>query len=203
MLQLAGQALSKLMASPVGKAMLTPASKTVAKAAIPQAAIGGGFNLLLGGGIPAAVAGGAADLGASYTLGRLAGKVTPQMLGKVMPQRAANFLAGAKPNELSVLQNIGMGTGSIGAALITAPMFAGQQIADLSQEQLQQLIEEPQVMDQTATAQQQLMQRDLINNLQRQALSPGTMFQMQGIESTLGRQTMAVPSQIDPYGIMR
>jgi hypothetical protein len=61
---------------------------------------------------------------------------------------------------------------------------------------------EPVVMDQTLTAEQQLLQRDLINQLQAQSLSPGTMFQMQGIESTLGRG-MSVAPQIDPYGIMR
>jgi NAD dependent epimerase/dehydratase family enzyme len=92
-----------------------------------------------------------------------------------------------------------MGTGSVGAALATAPMLANDQIAALSQQQLQQLMAEPVVMDQTATAEQQLLQRDLINNLQGEALSPGTMFQMQGIESTLGR----IDPSLDPYGIMR
>jgi hypothetical protein len=81
-------------------------------------------------------------------------------------------------------------------------MYAGEQIANLSEDQLRQLIAEPVVMDQTATAEQQLIQRDLVNNLQAQSLSPGTMFQMQGVESTLGRG-MAVAPQLDPYGIMR
>jgi hypothetical protein len=67
---------------------------------------------------------------------------------------------------------------------------------------LQQLTAEPQVMDQTAALQQQIMQRDMINSLQTQSLSPGTMFQMQGIESTLGRN-MSVDPRLDPYGIAR
>jgi hypothetical protein len=46
------------------------------------------------------------------------------------------------------------------------------------------------------------MQRDMINNLQDQSLSPGTMFQMQGIESTLGRG-MSVDPRLDPYGLSR
>jgi hypothetical protein len=83
--------------------------------------------------------------------------------------------------------------------MATAPMLAGDQIASMSQQQLQQLMAEPVVMDQTATAEQQLIQRDLVNNLQAQSLSPGTMFQMQGVESTLGR----VDPSLDPYGIMR
>jgi hypothetical protein len=78
-------------------------------------------------------------------------------------------------------------------------MVAGSHIANMSQQQLQQMLAEPVVMDQTLTAEQQLLQRDLINNLQGEALSPGTMFQMQGIESTLGR----VDPSLDPYGIMR
>jgi hypothetical protein len=129
----------------------------------------------------------------------LAGKVTPEALSKVTGKGAANFIAGAKPGELSMLQHIAMGGGSVAAAVATHPLDAGAQIANLSEQQLQQLTAEPIAMDQTATAEQQMMQRDLINNLQTQSLSPGTMFQMQGIESTLGR----VDPSLDPYGIMR
>jgi hypothetical protein len=57
-------------------------------------------------------------------------------------------------------------------------------------------------MDQTATTEQQLLQRDLINRLQGEALSPGTMFQLQGVESSLTRG-MSVDPRIDPYGISR
>jgi hypothetical protein len=57
-------------------------------------------------------------------------------------------------------------------------------------------------MDQTASLQQQLMQREMVNKLQAQSLSPGTMFQMQGIESTLGRGLVADP-RLDPYGLSR
>ena len=143
--------------------------------------------------------GGGLDIGLSAAGARLAGKLTPEMLSNLTGKRAANFLAGAKPGDMSVLQNVAMGAGSIGAAIATAPMLAADQIAGLNQQQLQQLIAEPVAMDQTATAEQQLMQRDLINNLQAQSLSPGTMFQMQGVESTLGR----VDPSLDPYGIMR
>jgi hypothetical protein len=186
----------------MGQAMMAPATKEVAKASVPGAVLGGGFTLMAGGGMPAALATGALDMGLSTAAGRLAGKVTPQALSKVTGQRAANFLAGSKPGELSTLQHIAMGGGSVGAAILTHPLYAGAQIANLSQQELQQLMAEPVVMDQTATAEQQLLQRDLINKLQGEALSPGTMFQMQGIESTLGRSTMGDQS-LDPYGIMR
>jgi hypothetical protein len=198
-MKLAGQALQRILGSRMGQAMMAPATKEVVKASVPGAVLGGGFTLMAGGGVPAALATGGLDIGLSTLAGRLAGKVTPEALSKVTGKGAANFIAGAKPGELSMLQHIAMGGGSVAAAVATHPLYAGAQIANLSEQQLQQLTAEPIAMDQTATAEQQMMQRDLINNLQTQSLSPGTMFQMQGIESTLGR----VDPSLDPYGIMR
>jgi hypothetical protein len=198
-MKLAGQALQRILGSRMGQAMMAPATKEVVKASVPGAVLGGGFTLMAGGGVPAALATGGLDIGLSTLAGRLAGKVTPEALSKVTGQRAANFIAGAKPGELSMLQHMAMGGGSVAAAVATHPLYAGAQIANLSEQQLQQLTAEPIAMDQTATAEQQMMQRDLVNNLQAQSLSPGTMFQMQGIESTLGR----VDPSLDPYGIMR
>lgn len=198
-MKLAGQALQRILGSRMGQAMMAPATKQVAKAAIPEAVLGSAFTLMSGGGIPAALATGAANMGAVTLAGRLAGKVTPEGLSKLTGKRAANFLTETKPGDLSTLQHLAMGGGLVGSSIITGPLHAGAQIANLSEQQLQQLMAEPVVMDQTATAEQQLIQRDLINNLQTQSLSPGTMFQMQGIESTLGR----VDPSLDPYGIMR
>ena len=198
-MKLAGQALQRILGSRMGQAMMAPATREAAKASIPSSVLTAGFTALAGGGLGPSLATGALDIGLSTAGARLAGKVTPQMLSKVTGQRVANVLAGSKPGEMSTLQNIAMGAGSIGATLATAPMIAGSQIANMSQQQLQQVLAEPVVMDQTLTAEQQLLQRDLINNLQGEALSPGTMFQMQGIESTLGR----VDPSLDPYGIMR
>lgn len=198
-MKLAGQALQRILGSRMGQAMMAPATKEAVKASVPGAVLTTGLTAMAGGGLVPSLATGALDIGLSTAGVRLAGKVTPEMLSKVMPKRAANFLAGAKPDQMSVLQQVGQGVGSVGAAVATYPMYAGSQIANLSEQELQQLMAEPLAMDQTATAEQQLIQRDLINNLQTQALSPGTMFQMQGIESTLGRTD---PS-LDPYGIMR
>jgi hypothetical protein len=198
-MKLAGQALQRILGSRMGQVMMAPATKEVVKASVPGAVLGGGFTLMAGGGVPAALATGGLDIGLSTLAGRLAGKVTPEALSKVTGKGAANFIAGAKPGELSMLQHMAMGGGSVAAAVATHPLYAGAQIANLSEQQLQQLTAEPIAMDQTATAEQQMMQRDLVNNLQTQSLSPGTMFQMQGIESTLGR----VDPSLDPYGIMR
>ena len=198
-MKLAGQALQRILGSRMGQAMTAPATREAAKASIPGAVLTTGFTALGGGGLGTSLLTGGLDIGLSAAGARLAGKLTPEMLSNLTGKRAANFLAGAKPGDMSVLQNVAMGAGSIGAAIATAPMLAADQIAGLNQQQLQQLIAEPVVMDQTATAEQQLIQRDLINNLQAQSLSPGTLFQMQGVESTLGR----VDPSLDPYGIMR
>jgi hypothetical protein len=198
-MKLAGQALQRILGSRMGQAMMAPATKEAVRSSIPGAVITTGLTGLSGGGLGTSLLTGGLDIGLSTAGARLAGRVTPEMLSKITGKRTGNFLAGAKPGEMSVLQNLAMGTGSIGAAMTTAPMLAGDQIASMSQQQLQQLMAEPVVMDQTATAEQQLIQRDLVNNLQAQSLSPGTMFQMQGVESTLGR----VDPSLDPYGIMR
>lgn len=198
-MKFAGRALERILGSRMGQVMTAPATKEAVKASVPGAVLTTGLTAIAGGGLVPSLATGALDIGLSTAGVRLAGKVTPEMLSKVMPKRAANFLAGAKPDQMSVLQQVGQGVGSVGATLATYPMYAGSQIANLSEQELQQLMAEPLAMDQTATAEQQLLQRDFINNLQAQSLSPGTMFQMQGIESTLGR----VDPALDPYGIMR
>lgn len=197
-----GRLIQGLLGTRVGKAMLAPATKEAAKAAAPGAVLSSAFTALGGGGIPATAATGLLDMGLSTAGARLAGKVTPEMLGKVMPQRAARFIAGAKPGELSNLQSVTMGLGSLGASMAAIPLYPSQELVGMNPAQIQQLIAEPVVMDQTATTEQQLLQRDLINRLQGEALSPGTMFQLQGVESSLGRG-YSVDPRIDPYGIMR
>jgi hypothetical protein len=198
-MKLAGQALQRILGSRMGQAMMAPATREAVKASVPGTVITTGLTALSGGSLGTSLLTGGLDIGLSTAGARLAGKVTPEMLSKLTGKRAANFLAGSRPGEMSMLQNVAMGAGSVGAAVATAPMLAADSIAGLNQQQLQQLMAEPVAMDQTATAEQQLIQRDLINNLQAQSLSPGTMFQMQGIESTLGR----VDPSLDPYGIMR
>ena len=203
----AGKLIQGLLGTRVGKAMLAPATKEAAKAAAPGAVLSSAFTALGGGGIPATAATGLLDMGLSTAGARLAGKVTPQSILRLTgqgPKRqaVANFMAGAKPGDMSVLQNLAMGAGSVTASMAAMPLYPSQELVGISPAQLQQLIAEPVVMDQTATTEQQLMQRDLINQLQGEALSPGTMFQLQGVESSLGRG-FTVDPRIDPYGIMR
>lgn len=196
-----------LLGTRMGKAMLSPATKEAAKAAAPGAVLSSAFTAIGGGGVPATVATGLLDMGLSTGAARLAGKVTPQSILRLTgqgPKRqaVANFMAGAKPGDLSTLQTVAMGVGSVGASMATLPLYPSQQLVGMDPAQIQQLIAEPVAMDQTATTEQQLLQRDLINRLQGEALSPGTMFQLQGVESTLGRNQFTVDRRIDPYGIM-
>jgi hypothetical protein len=124
-------------------------------------------------------AGAAKQLGKYYTVTPPGSKVSHQEYRPSGPQSA-----------------LMIGT-SIAAPMLVEPIFASSQIAGLSQQELQQLSAEPVVMDQTATAEQQLMQRQAMNPGSQEALSPGTMFQMQGVESSLFR------GAIDPYALTR
>jgi alkyl sulfatase BDS1-like metallo-beta-lactamase superfamily hydrolase len=67
---------------------------------------------------------------------------------------------------------------------------------------IQQQQQQQEDMDQTVSMQQQAMQRELINGLQAQALSPGTQFQMQGLEQTIDPSTL-MANMADPYGYGR
>ena len=203
----AGKLVERLMGTRMGQAMLAQPTKEAAKAAVPGAILNTAFTGMAGGGIPASLLTGGLDLGLSTAGARLAGKVTPERILKLIGtgdkrQGLANLLAKAEPGQMTTLQSLGMGLGSVGAQMAATPLYPSQELVGMNPAQIQQLIAEPVVMDQTATTEQQLLQRDLINRLQGEALSPGTMFQLQGVESSLGRG-YSVDPRIDPYGIMR
>lgn len=196
MRQLAGKLLSKLSGNPQVQRALAGGGKDLLGHAAPGAVMTGLFTTLSTGNPVAGLAVGTADLLGSAAIAKGIGKLSPKLAGRyqtVIPKDGKPY----QQYTPSLAQNIGMGVGSVGAALAVEPLFAGGQIANLNQQQLQQLIAEPVVMDQTATSEQQLIQRQLLNKLQAQSLSPGTMFQMQGVESTLMRPTMG----LDQYNI--
>lgn len=189
-MQLAGKLASKLLGGKAAQELLVHS--------LPGAVTTGLLSTLSTGNPVAGVAVGAADLVGSTALARGLGKLGPRFAGKyqtVIPE-------GRKPTKQftpSLAQNIGMGVGSVGSVLAIEPLFAGNQLSQLNSQEIQQLTDEPLNMDQTATTQQQLIQRQLIDQLKNQALSPGTMFQMQGVESTLLRPSAG----IDQYGLAR
>lgn len=55
---------------------------------------------------------------------------------------------------------------------------------------------EPTAISQEQQIYQQSIQRQQVNNLQQQALAPGTQFQMQGIEQTFQYPGMTLPPDV-------
>ena len=194
--------VEQLLGTRAGKAMLAPATKDMAKASVPGAVLNTGFTAMAGGGLPAALATGALDMGLSTAGGRLAGKVTPEMRLKVTGtgakrEKLANLLAKADPGQMTTLQALGMGTGSIAASMATLPLYPSQQMLNLSPQQLQQAVTDPSVVNASLTTDQQNLQRAYLNQLQSQVVAPDTMFQMQGIPQA------EFQGQIDPYNLSR
>jgi len=190
--------VQRLLGTRMGQAMLAPATKEAAKASVPGAILNTALTGMSGGGIPAALATGGLDVGLSTAGARLAGKVTPETILKLTGDGAkrkaiANLLAKAEPGQMTTLQSLGMGAGSVAASMATLPLYPSQQVLNLSPQQVQQSIADPSAVDPDATMDQQLAQRQYINQLQSQLLSPNTMFQMQGLPQ----------ASIDPYGLSR
>ena len=141
-------------------------------------------------------------MGLSTVGGRLAGKVTPERLLKLMGtgtkrEKLANLLAKADPGKRTVLEQLGMVTGSVGASIAATPLYPSQQMLNLSPQQLQQAVTDPSVVNASLTTDQQNLQRAYLNQLQSQVVAPDTMFQMQGIPQA------EFQGQIDPYNLSR
>jgi hypothetical protein len=201
--KLAGRLVQQLASSRLGKAVLGGEGKDILVQNIPGAVTGGLFTLAGTGSIPAALATAGLDMGLSYGGARLAGKLgAPGANQTILRKNKAGIIEEKPGYEMSMAQNLASGAGTVASVMIAPTFLPATQLAAEDPRLLQQLTAEPQVMDQTAALQQQIMQRDMINSLQTQSLSPGTMFQMQGIESTLGRN-MPVDPRLDPYGIAR
>jgi len=203
-MKLAGakQLVERLLGTRMGQAMLAPATKEAAKASVPGAILNTAFTGMAGGGIPVALATGGLDMGLSTAGARLAGKVTPEAILKLTGtgpnrQRLANLLAKADPGQMTTLQSLGMGAGSVTASMATLPLYPSQQMLNLSPQQIQQAIYDPAAVNPSLTTDQQNLQRAYINQLQSQVLAPDTMFQMQGLPQG------QFQGQIDPYGLSR
>jgi hypothetical protein len=204
--QLAGRLAKQIASSKIGQKILGNEGKELLAQNIPGAITGGLFTLAAGGSIPEAVGTAALDMGLSLGGARLAGKMgapgTRQTALRESVKNGVKTINRVEEFKPSAMQNIAMGVGTVAAPVIMSSFAPATQLAAEDPRLLQQLITEPTVMDQTASLQQQLMQREMVNKLQAQSLSPGTMFQMQGIESSLGRG-MQVPVSLDPYGLNR
>ncbi len=135
-------------------------SKDVEKNVAPGSALAAGFGMLEG--PKAALAYGAADFLGAYplTMGAraLGTKITKPVLG-IQPQ--------ALRSGLENVANIGGSLGSTVAA--SSLLYGGQPVT-------------PTVMSQEQQIMQEMSQRAAINNLDVQAVAPGTQFQTAGIE---------------------
>lgn len=205
-MQLAGRLAKQIASSKIGQKILGTEGKEILAQNIPGAITGGLFTLAAGGSIPEAVGTAALDMGLSLGGARLAGKMgapgTRQTVLRESTKNGVKVIDRVKEFKPSDMQQVAMGAGTVAAPVLMASFAPATQLAMQDPALLQQLTAEPVVMDQTASLQQQLMQREMVNKLQAQSLSPGTMFQMQGIESTLGRG-MQVPVSLDPYSLNR
>ena len=205
-MKLAGKLAKQIADSKITKRILGSEGKEILAQNIPGAITGGLFTLAAGGSPMEAVGTAALDMGLSLGGARLAGKLgapgTRQTALRESVKDGVKTINRVEEFKPSVMQNIAMGAGTVAAPMLMASFAPATQLAAEDPRLLQQLIAEPTVMDQTASLQQQLMQRQMVNQLQAQSLSPGTMFQMQGIESSLGRG-MQVPGSLDPYGLNR
>jgi hypothetical protein len=204
--QFAGRLAKQIADSKITKRILGSEGKEILAQNIPGAVTGGLFTLAAGGSPMEAVGTAALDMGLSLGGARLAGKLgapgTRQTALRESVKNGVKTINRVEEFKPSAMQNIAMGAGTVAAPVLMASFAPATQLAAEDPRLLQQLIAEPTVMDQTASLQQQLMQREMVNKLQAQSLSPGTMFQMQGIESSLGRG-MQVPVSLDPYGLNR
>ena len=179
------KAVVSVAAKPVANAArqgMSEMSKAMLKDSIPSAVLTTGFNLLGGANPLTALAAGAIDLGINYGGMQLAGKYSPGNLGK---------LSYTDPKGNVVEHNQFIPSRTQRAIQMVAPIASSLAIMPLIQAQQEQ----PQQMDQTVETEQQLLQRQYINNMGQQMVSPGTNFQLAGLESTMS-------SYVDPLDVM-
>jgi len=166
-------------------------TQAILRGAVPSAIMTTGFNMLGGVDPMTSVIAGAADLGMNVGGMKLAGRYAPGTLGKLSYTDAKGKTITRNEYIPSAAQNVVQGLAPVAASMAVTPLIQNQLQAQQQQE-----------MDQTISLQQQAMQRQLINGDLTQALSPGTQFQMQGLEQTIDPSTLN-KNIIDPYGYGR
>jgi hypothetical protein len=165
-------------------------NKAILGNTIPSAVMVTGFNMLGGVDPMTSLLAGAVDLGIGYGGMKLAGKLAPGKMGSLTHKQGDKTVT--TPHFMpSAAQNVVQGISPIASSIAVMPMVQNS----MQQQQLQE-------MDQTAAIQQQELQRLLINGVQAQNLSPGTQFQLQGLEQTID-PTALMQNMGDPYGYAR
>lgn len=187
---LAGRLGKTGMLSAAQQAEKQAINKSLLGSSVPGALMVTGFNMLGGVDPLTSLAAGAVDLGLNYGGMKLAGKVAPGRMGTLSYQQDGKTIS-RQEFMPSRAQSIVQGLSPIVSSVATLPMIQNSLIKKQQEE-----------MDQTVSLQQQALQRQLINNMSVQALSPGTQFQMQGLEQTLDPSTL-MQNMVDPYGYAR
>jgi len=165
-------------------------TKAILGNTIPSAVMVTGFNMLGGVDPMTSILAGAVDLGIGYGGMKLAGKLAPGRMGSLTHKQGDKTVT--TPHFIpSAAQNIVQGVSPIASSIAVMPMIQNA----MQQQQLQE-------MDQTGSIQQQELQRQLINGVQGQNLSPNTLFQMQGVNHTMNPEAL-MQNAMDPYGYGR
>lgn len=154
----------------IGKLLGSKTSREAAQTVLPGAGVNAALGAVIGG-PKAAVGYAAGDFLLNYPLVGLARKYFPGT-------EATLKLPGGKSVQQYMPSKVEQGV-NLGASLLSAPITDIVTGGALLPTQVM-----PTQMSQEQQEYQQLIQRQQLNDLQTQALSPGTMYQMQGIEHT-------------------
>jgi len=171
------QALLKLLTS--------QGSRQAAKAALPGSALNFAIGTLTGGPV-AGAAYAAGDFLLNYPLVRGA--------RKMFPGTPATMSYKTKAGE-QIIKDI-VQPSPVETAANIAGSFASMPLVDLATQGALLPQIQPTDISQEQQLYQQARQREQVNNLQRQALAPGTQFQMQGLEHTFHYPGMTLPPEV-------
>lgn len=154
----------------LGRAVTSKTSRDAAVAALP----GAGLNLAMGtlvGGPVAGAAYAAGDFLLNYPVVAAARRLAPGAEIAVKNVRTGKITKEYRPSNVEQGLNLAASLASAPLVDIATQGALYPQVTPTNQSQEEQLYH-------------QLKQRQALNNLQAQALAPGTMYQMQGIEQT-------------------
>lgn len=178
-----------------GRAFTGPVAKDILKQTLP----GAGINLLLGtiaGGPVEGLAYAAGDIALNYPALRLARKLAPGTQQQIKNLATGKMTRGYAPSMVENATNLGA---SVGSSILVGSLLQprqGQQAQQEAQQFLAQQAQQvnPALQSQSLQIPQQNFQRQLVNQMVSDQLldklskklshSPGTMYQMQGVQQT-------------------
>ena len=175
------------MLEKLGKLLTSQTSRQAAKAALPGAALNMAIGTMAQGPV-AGAAYAAGDFLLNYPLVGLARKFFPGTPGgtATIKTKAGKVLTKELAYAPSAVENAVNLTASLGSMPLVDLVTQGALYNQTQQVEPTNISQEQQIY-------QQAVQRQQVNNLQQQALSPGTQFQMQGIEQTFHYPGITLP----------